>query len=560
MDDATIERFLAAYCPAVERAEAPEKSEQAVQRSAASASAEVLEALRENAGVRRLAANPLLLTALLLVHRARGRLPHRRIDAYVEVTAALGRTWRSVQGVPEAELPDERVLTTWLTRLGAWMHEHRREGSASRRELLEVLGPLWATHEGTEWDPSLLLAADPLVSPAGRAIVDFVVKTERHTGLLVERAAGRYGFPHLTFEEYYAGRALAFEGLAADRQARMRTRLHDSRYDEPILLALGLVGKEQPEELEQLVDKAILGAGEPQTSTEALLGRDFLFALRVLADDVPLGAKFIDRLLGQALDEWFDPESRCRFSRYRASLEQRLSALGATRGATRLSSAMAVKATVHARAAPRRFAELARVLAQAQAFSPEVASALFTLATTADDPYVQVQAAGVLGRAQALTPEVTSALIALATTADNPGVQVQAAGALGQAQALTPEVTSALITLTTTARTWMIRKDAAAILGQAEPAVEVEAALVGLFADVDNDVRKAAGSALTLLASRSAVAAPRILTRLTSACCDPTLETPDAYEHRPGYDYAYDTLWSVGAVRPGAVGSARDCV
>src|SRR5262249_46439264 len=283
--------------------------------------------------------NPLLLTALLLVHRARGRLPHRRIDAYVEVTEALGRTWRTVQGVPEADLPDDRMLTTWLTRLGAWLHEHRPEGSASKREILAVLGPLWAKLNGTEWDPEILNDANPLDSDPGHGIQDFLTKTDIHTGLLVERAPGRYGYPHLTFEEYYAGRALAFEGRAQDRGAEIRCRLHDPRYDEPILLALGLVGREQSEEIEHLVAEAIYG-GSPTSKDEELLGWGFLFALRWLADAIPPDTVTTDGLLGRALDEWFHAEtSRCRFSRYRAALKERLSALGPTRAASRLLAA-----------------------------------------------------------------------------------------------------------------------------------------------------------------------------------------------------------------------------
>src|SRR5262249_35393228 len=122
----------------------------------------------------------------VLVHCARGRLPHRRVEAYVEVCDALGRTWRSVQGVPEADLPDERMLTKWLTQLGAWIHEHRPEGSATKRELLEVLGPLWANHHGTEWDPMVLHVAQPLDTDAGHGVLDFVTKADVHTGLLVE--------------------------------------------------------------------------------------------------------------------------------------------------------------------------------------------------------------------------------------------------------------------------------------------------------------------------------------------------------------------------------------
>jgi len=626
MDDPTIERFLAAYCPAVERAEAPKKSDNAVRRDSASAAADLLEALRQNAGVRRLAANPLLLTALLLVHRARGRLPHRRVDAYVEVTEALGRTWRSVQGVPEAELPDDRILTTWLTRLGAWMHQYRPEGSANRRELLEVLGPLWAEHVGTKWNPGLLLAADPLESAAGRGILDFVDKTEVHTGLLVERAAGRYGFPHLTFEEYYAGRALAFEGLAADRPSTMRSRLHDPRYDEPILLGLGLVGRVQPEEVERLMAEAILGASGVPTRYEELLGRDFLFSLRVLADDVPLGAISVDRLLQQAMDEWFDPNSRCRFSKYQAALQERLSGLGATRGVARLHLAMDTLAESLAATAPTRLTEMAlvltslgsltpevitalvalatgsddpyvrvkaagvlgqaqaltpevitalvalttgsddpsvrveavRVLGQAEALTPEVITALVALATGSDDSYARVQAAGVLGQAEALTPEVITALVALATGSDDSSVRVEAAGVLGQAQALTPEVITALVALATGSdpKRWDIRVNAVTILGHAESTPELETALVRLFTDDVGGVRRTAGTSLASLARRCPLAAPRIAERLVHACSDPELDTLDRYEQRPGWDYAYDTLWTVATLAYSA--SVRD--
>lgn len=216
MDDDTISRFLQVYCRQVHQAETPANSQAAIIEAGARDATAIGQALRSNAGVRRLAASPLLLTALVLVHRASERLPHRRVDAYVEVCTALGRTWRSAQGVAEADLPDERILTRWLTELGAWMHQHRPEGSASRAELLEVLGPWWATHHGIDWDPNVLTAADPLGTDAGRGVLEFVDTADTHTGLLVERAPGRYGFAHLTFEEYYTGRALAFRGTLSD--------------------------------------------------------------------------------------------------------------------------------------------------------------------------------------------------------------------------------------------------------------------------------------------------------------------------------------------------------
>jgi hypothetical protein len=299
MDEKTIGRFLDAYCPAIERFYAPETGEDIVRGQAGRAAEELRTAFTRSPGIRRLAANPLLLTTLIIVHWVTGRLPRRRADAYVEITDALAGRWRRAGGVPESALPDERLLKQWLTRLGGWLHENRPEGSASWRELVEVLGPLWAKNDGTDWDPTIIEQADCLSSPAGRGIEDIVRKADEHTGLLVERAPERYGFPHLTFEEYYAGRALVFEGKLAERASRIRARLHDPRYHEPILLALGLLAREQPEEVEDLISTAIHGEVVEPSPYEDLLGRDFLFALRVLADDVPISNTSIDRLLQQ---------------------------------------------------------------------------------------------------------------------------------------------------------------------------------------------------------------------------------------------------------------------
>jgi hypothetical protein len=100
MDQEAIARFLQLYVPAIERAEAVSKAHDIVHRDARATTSALLDAFAKSPGVRRLAANPLLLTALLLVHRTLGSLPQRRADAYKAVTDALGHTWRTHQGVP----------------------------------------------------------------------------------------------------------------------------------------------------------------------------------------------------------------------------------------------------------------------------------------------------------------------------------------------------------------------------------------------------------------------------------------------------------------------------
>jgi NACHT domain len=348
MDDPAIERFLRLYVLAIERAEAPSKNPAVIQRDADRTVDELLDAFRNSPGVRRLAANPLLLTALLLVHRTHGALPERRVDAYKAVTDALGHTWRAKQGVPEAELPDERRLTLWLTRLADWMHAHRPEGSATLRDLLEQWGPLWAKLQREEWDPSVLDDADLPSTEAASAILEFLDQIERHSGLLIERAPRRWGFPHLTFEEFYAGRALAFQGQAGDRAARMRARLHHPRYDEPIRLALGLIGRDQPEELEDLFEAALLARGERAqqldlhpSDLEDLLGRDFRFALRALADDIPASPMLVDELLDRAIKETLEHSGPAKFTVYRHALLDRIDALTPVSGGARVAQLVA---------------------------------------------------------------------------------------------------------------------------------------------------------------------------------------------------------------------------
>jgi len=77
-----------------------------------------------------------------------------------------------------------------------------------------------------------------------------------------------------------------------------------------------------------------------------------------------------------------------------------------------------------------------------------------------------------------------------------------------------------------------------------------------LFTDENDSVRIAASSTLASLARRFPLAAPRIAGRLVQACGDLELDALDKSEHRRGWDYAYDTLWTVAALADSA--SARD--
>jgi hypothetical protein len=491
MDDPAIERFLHGYVPAIERREAPEKTAALVERDAQRTIRDLLDAFEHSPGVRRLAANPLLLTALLLVHRTMGNLPERRVDAYKAVVDALGHTWRAKQGVPDSELPDERRLTQWLTLLAEWMHAERPQGSATLRDLLRILGPSWAKLQRQPWDESVLDETDPASTEAGSGILDFVNQVEQHCGLLVERAPGRWGFPHLTFEEFYAGRALAF-GRVQDRPAKIRQHLHDARYDEPILLALGLVGRDYAEDIEELFQTTLLADNDgakllqlEPSPLEDLLGRDFRFALRALADDIPTAPHLADDLLGRAIDEALTATGRAQFHLYRGELLSRIGSLKSVAYGSRLLELLLRRINgqpLTDEATTSRFVELVKNCAP----HPEISERLVEIITSSENYSAAVSAAGVLAGQGELAAGVVERLVEIIASSESDSVAVSAAGVLA-GQELAAGVVERLVEIIASSESDYVAVSAAGVLaGQGELAAGVVERLVEIIASSEN--------------------------------------------------------------------------
>ncbi len=473
MDEIQIRRFLERWCTAVEEAQTPELSAQVRQPVAQREIDSIMEAVQNTPGVRRLAANPLMLRTLALIHRAGAQLPHQRIELYKLAADTLGRTWRPAQGVPESALVEERYLTRLLSTLSYWLHVHKPTGIATEQEVYNILGEEWARINRLSWD-----ANDP--DPAILHEVDgFLSKVREHTGLFVERAPKRYGFMHLTFEEYYAARHL----VARPRQAaqRIRQHLHDPRWDEPILLALGFMGLEFPEETEKLLETAILAEGEEAEDLqftpsryEEILGRDYLFALRCLGDNIPADPQLVQRLITRLADE-VHRTGAAQYQRYRKLLETRLAHLVGSNAA------------------------------------PTLSSALLT-ALRDEDATVRYRAATSLVQLGQASPEVVAGLIDVLQNADSWIFRRDSAHLLGQMSLVTDSVIFAL---------WR-----------------------GLL-DSDNRVRTSCAQSLALLGRRFPDMAETIAAKLVQAIQEQEFDKPDTVEfsRRTGHDYAFDGLW-----------------
>jgi energy-coupling factor transporter ATP-binding protein EcfA2 len=503
MDDTQIHRFLERWCTAVEAAQTPELSQEARNVVARREIDGIMKAVQSSPGVHRLAANPLLLRTLALIHRTGAQLPQKRIELYKLAADTLARTWRMAQGVSETALVDDKYLTRLLGRLAYWLHENKSTGIATEQEVYRELGQEWARIKGFDWDED-----NPDIE---NEVKKFLQAVREHTGLFVERAPKRYGFMHLTFEEYYAARHLV--ARSKDRARLIRAHLHKPRWEEPILLALGFVGLDSPEDAADLLETAILAEGEEArelgftpSQYEELLGRDFLFALRCLGDNIPVRPKVLKKLMKRLADELLYQKGSAKLSRYRQALNEKLEYLNGSEGAI--------------------------------ALNPYLIDALHDT-----DANVRSVAAESLGRLAQASPEALSALIDALHDTDAT-VRYVAAQSLGRLAQPSPEVIKVLLEGLHQDNYRSVRRDSARLLGQIGQSDEqtIQALWHGLL-DEENNVRTACTQALAQLGRRFPNAVKVIERKLIEAIEDQEFEKPDSLFGRSGHDYAYDGLW-----------------
>jgi len=508
MDDTQIRRFLERWCTAVEAAQTPELSQEARDVVARREIDGIMQAVQSTPGVHRLAANPLLLRTLALIHRTGAQLPQKRIELYKLAADTLGRTWRTAQGVPESALVDDRYLTRLLGRLAYWLHENKSTGTASEQEVYRELGQEWALIKGLDWEED-----NPDIE---NEVKKFLQAVREHTGLFVERAPKLYGFMHLTFEEYYAARYLV--ARSKNRAKLIREYLHQPRWEEPILLAIGFVGLDSPEDAAELLETAIMAEGEEAKELgftpspyEELLGRDYLFALRCLGDNIPTRPKFMQQLVKRLADELLYQTGPAKFNRYQQILEERVENLKGNDCAIRLSLHLISSLSSTDPNIRRLAAESLGNLGQT---SPKVITALIN--TLHNDPNADVRyaAASDLVQLPEITSEVVTALINALRIDPDSHVQ-EKLGSLGYSGQVPTKVVAILTNTLQNDPSFRVRLVVALSLGRLRqvPPEVITILINTLYNDPDTDVRRAAAESL----GGSGLASPEVITALIDA-------------------------------------------
>jgi hypothetical protein len=202
-----------------------------------------------NDRIKRLAINPLLLTALLLVKRWVGQLPTKRSVLYGKAVEVLLMTW-NVEGhepIEQDEALPQLCYVAYSMMLGGNQKISRRELNRlltqAREDLAAELG--FARIGVTEFIERIE-SRSSLIMMSGHDVVD---------GTLTEF----YEFRHLTFQEYLTAKAIVdgwypARGDADSIVSLLESHFADEKWREVIPLAAVLAGRKAEPLIQKLIE------------------------------------------------------------------------------------------------------------------------------------------------------------------------------------------------------------------------------------------------------------------------------------------------------------------
>ena len=229
LDKEAIDDFLQRWCDAL-FADSPSQAKRHLE--------ELQEALGSRLEIRRLARNPVMLTALAVVHWNEKRIPEQRTDLYESIISWLSRA----RPRRSPRLPPERCVSL-MQQLALAMQDAPagRRVQVPRRYAADVLAPQWRE-----------LAEDQRLDAADRFLAD----EEVDSGIIVGRG-DQLRFWHLTFQEYLAARGLAAIDDQRRRMTECKDKLYSTQWREAILLLAGVLYRQGVERVDEFVSSVI---------------------------------------------------------------------------------------------------------------------------------------------------------------------------------------------------------------------------------------------------------------------------------------------------------------
>lgn len=289
-------QFVRAFCRAYLRWETGEDRPEAAEAQASA----LLHAIDSSDRLTSLAHNPFMLSALALIHRAEGRLPRHRVQAYEMVLRTLCETWAEARRlVPQAapgdalQLAYEEEAIPVLGALALAMHERFPRGVAPVDFVRENIALALRAREEIG-EEEALAAAEELLARAGREVQ-----------VLLERGPGQWGFLHLTFQELFVAAGLhaaeRFEEVAMEH-------LLEPRWEEILRLGTGYLAlvQKRPVAAQRFIARVLAHeAPEPFTRAVIILKRHVALAALLAVEAGDALPPRMQRAVAEAFAEWY---------------------------------------------------------------------------------------------------------------------------------------------------------------------------------------------------------------------------------------------------------------
>ena len=246
LDDEGVEMFVSNWCRLLGSSE----------REAARHREALLQEI-QGPEIRKLAVNPVMLTALASLHWNGKRLPAQRSELYDSILSWLAEARQEHSGRPE------RVLLLRMRRIALAMHadERGKQVEYTRDEAADCI------EDEFEGKTKAIRHSQA---------VEFLLEEETYSGILIG-IEDRVRYWHQTFQEALAGIELAGDDDARDLQLFQLGKLYLPDWRETILLMSGQLCKAGPKRVERFLQRVLkpLNAESPLAEcagAAALLG------------------------------------------------------------------------------------------------------------------------------------------------------------------------------------------------------------------------------------------------------------------------------------------------
>lgn len=193
-----------------------------------------LDKLQQNPPIQELATNPLLLTLLCLVFEEQADFPASRAELYEEGINTLLRRWDASRNIERGQLYQDLSVARkkgMLSHIALKAFE-RSEIFFKKQTLASYIADYIVNLPGTR--RRRLLPYE--IEHQGELVLKSI---EAQHGLFVERAYDIYSFSHLSFQEYFAAKAIASE-CELERLHGVVEQIRNKQWHEVFLLAVSM--------------------------------------------------------------------------------------------------------------------------------------------------------------------------------------------------------------------------------------------------------------------------------------------------------------------------------